>query len=206
MFLFSVYNITDVVYNNNDNNKITKDTVYINQTENTESLSIVRQDLITYNKYSNDVINDLVSNIDSASKKYNIPVGLLHSIFRIESEYRFWITHDPITVHGKRTNAIGLGGVVWEYWADSLKKYNIAKVKTDLYLYKNNIFATAAILRWIVNDLQRDSTTTKYNIISRLVKSYYGANSKRYKDKLIKVTSDLWLKRITISLINNKNK
>lgn len=172
-------------------------------------LSLIHEDLKTQNELSNIMINDIVSEMLSSSIKYNIPIGLLHAIFRIESEYRFWIDHPKvnITIKGKalQTNAIGLGGVIWEFWEDSLKAYNIAQKKSDLYNYSNNIEASAAILNWIiVSELKQNKKGNL--IIERIISRYYGAYDKDYHDKMIRVTSDLWLRRISKEIINLNKK
>lgn len=173
-------------------------------------LDIIRQDLITYQKLSPATIKTVINSIDSASKKWSIPVGLLHAIFRVESEYNFWINHPTVTVtvNGKRiqTQAVGLGGIIWEFWADSLAKYNIANTRTDLYLPKNNINASAAILRWITNVKLKKNTTTEYNLINNIISGYYGAYDKNYHKKMERITSDLWLKRIAKVLFINSSK
>jgi len=152
-------------------------------------LEIVKNDLKFYD-LSDEMQNTITEQIRVCANKYKIPVLLLHAIFRIESDYRFYVTHNIIYVKGAQTNAIGLGGVVWEYWADSLIQRRIALAKTDLFVPEKNIEATAYILRTIVNRY-------KHNInIRAIIKSYYGEDNKTYYDKMLTVTSDLFLKRI----------
>ena len=173
-------------------------------------LEIVKQDLITYQKFSPSTIKTVLTSIDSASRRWDIPVGLLHAIFRVESEYNFWIEHPTVTVkvYGKptRTQAIGIGGVIWEFWSDSLKKHNIAQTRTDLYLPEVNIEASAAILRWITNTKLEKNSTTEYNLINNIISGYYGAYDKMYHKKMERITSDLWLKRIAKMLFVKNHK
>jgi len=161
---------------------------------------IILNDLQTYNKLSENVIKDLVKSMYEASKTFDIPIGLLHAIFRVESEYNFWVEHKliKITINKKRitTKAVGLGGIVWEFWSDSLKTHHIAFKRSDLFIIKNNINATAAILRWITNSLLI-SPNNKNDLINKIIKRYYGAYSSDYFKKMVRVTSDLWLKRIS---------
>lgn len=157
--------------------------------ESQYELEIVRQDL-EYYELSEEMRNNIVRQIQICAERYRLPIMLLHAIFRIESDYRFYVTHNIIYVKGAQTNAIGLGGVVWEYWADSLIQRRIALAKTDLFVPEKNIEATAYILRTIVNRY-------KHNInIRAIIKSYYGEDNKTYYDKMLTVTSDLFLKRI----------
>jgi hypothetical protein len=163
-------------------------------------LNVVKRDLITYEKLSLTTINELITAIDSASNKWNIPVGLLHAVFRVESEYNFWIDHPKVTVTIKDTRktvqAVGLGGVIWEFWSDSLAKHNIALKRSDLYLPEKNVQASAAILRWITDRKLKKQGTTEYNLINQIISGYYGAYDSQYHSKMMRITSDLWLKRI----------
>lgn len=173
-------------------------------------LDIIRQDLITYRKLSPETISTVLTSIDEASKKWDIPVGLMHAIFRVESEYNFWIDHPTVTVtvNNKRvtTQAVGMGGIIWEFWSDSLKKYDIAQTRTDLYLPKNNINASAAILRWITDNKLQNNSTTEYNLINKIISGYYGAYDQTYHKKMERITSDLWLKRIARVLLFKEKK
>jgi len=203
--LFGTFKVLNTAYG------IEKETIAIERTANTiididnVSMDIVRSDLETYNKFSFRMIDGISNSIKAYSKKWGVPVGLVHSIMRIESEYKFWIEHDPIniTVHGKKikTKAVGLGGIVWEFWADSLKKHNIANTRTDLFLYDTNIEASTAILKWIINDELNKPYNNEINLINKIIKRYYGAYNQDYYNKMIKVTSNLWLKRIARTLI-----
>jgi len=172
------------------------------------STDITKSDLRTYQRFSERMVNDISDAVVLYSEKWNIPIGLTHSMMRIESEYKFWVEHAPINikVHGKRINtkAIGLGGIVWEFWADSLRKHNIAHERTDLFLYDVNIEASTAILRWIVDSEINKPYINERNLINRIIKRYYGAYDKDYHNKMIKVTSDLWLKRIARTLIETQ--
>ena len=166
------------------------DKVQVCKEDKRYELAIIRDDLKEYD-LSENLSNVIIDKIEEASKKYKIPVMLLHAIFRIESDYKFWIEHDIITVKAQKTRAVGLGGIVWEYWADSLTHKNIAKTKSDLFLPQVNIEATAYILRVIVN-----SYNDKKINIREIIKRYYGVDDNVYYEKMLNVTSDLFIKRI----------
>lgn len=79
-------------------------------------LEFVRQDIEMYGYVSTQITNTIVQEIKNSSDHYKIPIGLLHAIFRVESDYRFHITHpDVVLKNGIKINAIGLGGVVWYF-------------------------------------------------------------------------------------------
>lgn len=168
-------------------------------------IELVQADLDTYENMSYQLTDRITSYIDSASIRYNIPIGLLHAIFRVESEYRFWITHPEVNIKYKdrylKTSAIGLGGIIWEYWKDHLARENIAFAKSDLYLPSVNILAAASILRYLIDDEINKGHASEYNMINTIIKRYYGAYDKEYYSKMMRVTSDLWLKRLAKQII-----
>lgn len=183
----------------------------IEVSDNVFEINLVNADLETYNditgKLSSRVRVVILKAMEKNCKKYNLPIGLLHGIFRTESEYRFYLDHTKINinVHGKSlsTNAIGIGGVVWEFWEDKLRSNGIAETKTDLYLPEINIEASCYILRSIINEELKNSN--QYNIIPRIITRYYGAYSEGYLSKMQKVTSDLWMNRMGQILISQGN-
>lgn len=166
---------------------------------------IIRVELDEYEDLSASVKNQIAGSILEASNEYNVPPGLLHAIFQIESEYRFNVIHAPIVVKGKKTAAIGLGGIVWEYWSKELIGADIAEKKSDLYIPRINIVAAAYILRDIIDEELQRKSTEKSNIISRIIIQYYGARSIAYENKMKMVTSNLWLKRMSRELASKKN-
>lgn len=166
-------------------------------------LSFVEDDLHTLgvSKYVQDTI---LETIDSCSSEYKLPIGLLHSIFRVESEYRFYIDHPVVNIKVKNslisTRAIGLSGIIWEFWEDSLKKHNIAETRSDLYLPEINIRAASYILRYMIDD-EMKKKQTQYSLLNNVVRRYYGAYSEEYMKKMEKVTSDLWMRRMSVELL-----
>jgi hypothetical protein len=181
-------------------------------TKNNENLDVsyemmfVEDDLHTYG-YSSRFIKIVKDAITSASKEFDIPIGLLHAIFRIESDYHFNITHPTVTVMVKGkpvvTNAIGLGGIIWEFWGDSLISKGIAENKMDLYLPDVNIRASAYVLRVLINQ-ELSKSGRKNFMLSSVITRYYGEYSQMYMLKMEKVTSDLWMKRITKEIVKKE--
>ena len=178
-------------------------------------LGIIKSDLQTYNKLSDENINDILNALKETAIRDTLPVGLLHCINRVESEYQFNIIHPVVNVlvKGKMitTNAVGTGGIMWVYWGDSLKKYRNIQMESDLFFPVKSIKATGYILRWMINDelrISRIDTARKINslnILSKIVKRYYGAYSDIYLSRMQNVTSDLWMKRIANDIINKKD-
>lgn len=176
--------------------------VYVNSNY---ELDIVKADLETYGS-SKMFLDIAIPEIKSTSEKYKIPIGLLHAIFRVESDYRFNITHADVVVPVKgksaKTNAVGLGGILWVYWGESLRSEKIAEVEQDLFLPNVSIRATGYILRYLIDSEIKAGGKNSYNILSNVVRRYYGAYSSLYMSKMQNYTSDLWMKRIGMELMN----
>lgn len=198
--------IFDLDNDNTDNKDISNSLSYYTENRYYE-LKIVRDDLITYGR-SERVSKIITETIEEVTEEYSLPIGLLHAIFRVESDYKFNITHPTVTVsvHGKNvtTNAIGLGGIVWVYWGDSLRSKGIADTELDLYLPDVNIRASGYILRYLIDDEMKRKELIEENILDNVIKRYYGAYSPIYLSKMEKVTSDLWMKRIAKDLIRKR--
>lgn len=163
-------------------------------------LSLVAADLMMYDYLSYDTEQLILKTLKEAVKEFPVPIGMMHGVSRTESEYRFWIDHPTVNVNvrGKRvtTNAIGIGGVIWEFWGDTLKHYDVAHARSDLYLPDVGIRAQACVLWCIIKEVMKDSTTKESNIVSRVQSNYYGAYSNLYMQRIKEVTSDLWMKRM----------
>ena len=186
-----------------DHSSVKVDTVdQIRQVET----QLIRYDLNEYSHLSTDIKDKIAKAILNTSQKYDIPPILMHAIFQIESDYRFNIDHDPVTltILGKivKTNAQGLGGIIWEVWQERLKAEEIAETKSDLYVPQNNIAATGFILRLIINE--ELSKKKSGNIVERIIAQYYGQASSRYENKMRLVTSKLMLKRIEREIKESK--
>lgn len=169
-------------------------------------IEIIKYDLQTYNNISSKMIDVIIGGIEKSSAKYNIPVGLIHAIIRTESNYEWWIVHKQIIVNGKKTKAVGLGGIVWEYWSKKLIENNIAKKRSDLFDPVININSVAYILSEIVKINIKNKKMTKWNVVDKIISNYYGVFNKEYKNKLIQYTSDLWMKRISSEIFNKYKK
>lgn len=162
-------------------------------------LELVEDDLKTYNHLSNNVRQEILDSLYGAYRRFKVPIGLMHAVTRTESEYRFWITHPNVRVkiHGKRvaTNALGMGGIIWEIWGDTLKYFDVAYNKSDLYMPGVGITAQACVLHLIIKEVMAGNVSIS-NIVPRVQAKYYGAYAKEYMARMKLVTSDLWIKRI----------
>lgn len=91
----------------------------------------------------------ILETILSESEKYNMNPLILYSMVYVESTFRHWLEHDLTTIvkNGKpvKIRAVGLTGVVWEWWGDKLKDAGIAETRGDLFDPVTNIKAGAYI-------------------------------------------------------------
>lgn len=162
-------------------------------------LSLVADDINMYDYLSPGVRQEILDSLYGAYKRFKVPIGLMHAVTRTESEYRFWIKHpDVVTkINGKMvaTNALGMGGVIWEIWGDTLKYFGVAYNKSDLFLPGVGITAQACVLSLVTDEVMRENTSVA-NIVARIQTKYYGAYAKEYMARMRLVTSDLWIKRI----------
>ena len=143
------------------------------------------KDMAQYPNISDCVKADIVNTVVFEAKRYNINPLILYSLLHVESSMQFWLTHKPviITIHKKKihTAAIGLGGVIWEWWGEKLVKAGIAQVKSDLYDPIKNIRATAFIygeLYKIPKHISADSQDESAML------RYFGGDFKVYFEKI----------------------
>ena len=169
-------------------------------------LGTIGLDLKEFPILSDETRKDIFTAIDNVSAEYQQPPMLLHIVFRIESGYQFWVEHPQVvvTIKGKKVpiRATGLGGIVWEFWADTLQKAGIAQTRSDLFKPAVNVRATGLILSILAE--QAVKTSSEGNILPVLISKYYGQFDKDYESKMMRYSSDLFWKRISRDLMNLK--
>lgn len=150
-----------------------------------------------YPKVSKRAKQEIINTVFEESAKYSINPLILYSLLHVESSMRPWIRHSTVTVvvHGKKvtTNAIGLGGVIFEFWKDKLIKADILESKSDLYDPIVNIKATA----FIYNELYKRKLLkgTKYRDISAM-RRYFGGNFESYSERIKSKISEITFSKI----------
>lgn len=91
----------------------------------------------------------ILETILSEAEKYNINPLILYSLVFVESSFRHWLEHDLTTItknnKQQKIRAVGLTGVVWEWWGDKLKDAGIAQTRGDLFDPVTNIKAGAFV-------------------------------------------------------------
>jgi hypothetical protein len=158
-------------------------------------LELVKADLETYGYLSERVIYEYLKGIQECYKEYKVPIGLMHAVIYIESDYRFWIEHDLVTLKelGYSVKAVGAGAIIWELWKDDLLKVDSTLKKTDLFTPYIAIKCSGIILHKLITE----ETAKGYNnIVNRVLIRYYGAYLQSRYDKTVKITSELWIKRM----------
>lgn len=121
---------------------------------NLSFVSITREDFMkdlqaNYPEVSTRAKKQILQTIMDESANYDINPLILYSVLYVESSFHPWIEHTPvnITINKKstRVRAVGLGGVVWEWWGSKLKAAGIAETRGDLFDLETNIKATAFV-------------------------------------------------------------
>jgi hypothetical protein len=186
-------------------------------------LDLVKADLDTYGTLSEKVKKLIIDNIADVHRNRHIPIGLMHCIFRVESDYRFNIDHPDVmvkvgqckTIKGNsnnahldfpnrmiKTHATGMAGIVWYFWKDSLIANGIAEKESDLYLPDVSVQACGLVLSIQIKEIMSTSAVAPgHDLIDRLICAYYGAYCSLYRDKMQKITSDLWLIRMSKDIL-----
>jgi hypothetical protein len=117
--------------------------VYVGKEDLLNDLTTHYPDVSTKTKIS------ILETIISEAEKYNINPLILYSLVYVESSFRHWLEHDLTTIvkNGKpvKIRAVGLTGVVWEWWGDKLKDAGIAETRGDLFDPVTNIKAGAFV-------------------------------------------------------------
>lgn len=153
--------------------------------ENKE-LEIIALDLDeSYPHLTQDQKEQIYMGIVEASNLYNIHPMILYSLLHVESSMRFWIEHptSTIEINGKKVKAqaVGLGGVMWEWWSDLLKEKNIAQKRSELFLIQTNIMASATIY----NELyMRPMHPKAHNKDESAMIRYFGGGYRSYFEKI----------------------
>lgn len=121
---------------------------------------------------------------------YNIDPKLVYATIYVESTFNEDAKHKPTYVRKlkREVQALGLGGVVWEFWGSYLKKNTTLTQKSDLKDPLKNIEATAAILAHLASfEIHPKAQTAEESASIR----YYGAHSGNYMRKIKKIRHSL---------------
>ena len=149
--------------------------------------NLLEINLKAYSKLSSVNQKIIIDTVLSESAKFNINPIILYSLLHVESSMRFWVEHNSIKVKINEkmisVRAVGLGGVVWEWWGDKLKKAKIAEVRSDLFNPEVNIKAAAFILNEYSKMKMLKGTKSKDE---SMLRRYFGGNFKSYSERIDK--------------------
>lgn len=141
-------------------------------------------DMLKY-KYLNDEFRyELANLIVENANKFNIDPKLLYAFIKTESAFNVKAMHKPTRVKAlnyKKIQAIGLGGVVWEFWGNELVTNTSIQKKSELRDYRKNIEATAYIISELSN---KKKHRLAKNDIDTIAIWYYGRYSYDYISKI----------------------
>lgn len=145
----------------------------------------LEKDLKQYSNISNRVKKDIIETVLTVANQYKINPLIIYSLLHAESSMNFFIEHTPVVqnINNKqvKTNALGLGGVIWEWHSDDLIREGIAEVKSDLYDPKINIRATAFVYDKMYKlEKIKDAKSQDESAMLR----YFGAANKGYFERI----------------------
>lgn len=161
-----------------------KNAYYENYIDFTKNYQIAMQsDLDSYNHLSESEKSEIMSSIFKYSDIYDVDPCILYAVLKTESEMHPKIEHNSTYIKSlnKKIKAVGLGGVVWEFWGTKLRDANIAKIRSDLFEIETNVAASAFIL----NELKHLPKLPKAkNITESMLMRYYGSQTAGYHKKI----------------------
>jgi len=179
--------------------QISKDNKYVPGTSFVQfaDKELMKDIIITYKGISNRVKKEIIETVLGESRKYKINPLILYSLIHTESSMRPWIEHKQttVTVNKKKikVKAVGLGGVVWEWWGDKLRAAEIAEVRSDLFDPTINVRSTA----FIYNELfkLKKHPKAKSQDESAMIR-YFGGGYKWYFERIDKKIAELIKNRL----------
>lgn len=130
-----------------------------------------------------DLKYEITQEITKHSIAYNTDPKLVYAILFTESRFRNGVNHTRTYVKQlkKEVQAIGMGGIIWEFWDDYLIANTSLKEKKDLEDWRKNIEATTAILAFLSNSkMHPKAQDAKENAAIR----YYGLHNAEYVKKI----------------------
>lgn len=162
------------------------DTLFINmQTEISQADILLNYEYKVNNIKKNQ--EKILNSILKYSTEYEISPIVLYSIIRTESQFKHNIEHPIVTLKsGKKVRAVGLGGVIWEFWGSKLKKEGIANSRDDLFKIEVNVAASAFVLSEFLKLDQLKNTSSK---LESALARYYGSAKAGYQNKIAKEMS-----------------
>jgi cell division protein FtsB len=156
-------------------------------------LSDIKKYVLAKKGISLKIKEDIFDAIVDGSTKYNLNPLVVTALIDVESSFRFWIEHQKTLVtldNGKKQHiqAVGLGGVVWEFWGKKLVKADIATTRSDLFNPEVNVLAICFILDNLTKKKLKEGAKTPME--SALLR-YFGGNYKSYLKKVSTRTFDI---------------
>ena len=138
---------------------------------------------------SDEDSKEIAALIPIYAKKYDIDSAVLFGVLWKESRFQHTVEHKPTNVKalGKTVQAIGIGGIVYEFWGSKLEAAGIIKEKEDLYLLDKGIESSAFVL----SELKKLGPLKGHNLTDSMLHRYYGASTKHYAKKVISKANEI---------------
>nr|DAK25824.1 MAG TPA: hypothetical protein [Caudoviricetes sp.]DAX61710.1 MAG TPA: hypothetical protein [Caudoviricetes sp.] len=159
-----------------------------NDLDNKESIDdyfskTMKNSINNFENISDTQKKKIIDNIFKFSEKYNINPVLVYAIIETESSFRPYLEHKRTYIPSlkKHIQAVGLGGIVWEFWKEDLKNNKIAYSRQDLFEIENNVEAICYIL-----DVYRnyEKLPQAKNITESMLMRFYGSAFAKYENNV----------------------
>ena len=159
-----------------------------NDLDNKESIDdyfskTMKNSINNFENISDTQKKKIIDNIFKYSEKYKINPVLVYAIIETESSFRPYLEHKRTYIPSlkKHIQAVGLGGIVWEFWSAELIKNKIAYSRQDLFEIENNIEAICYIL-----DVYRnyEKLPQAKNITESMLMRFYGSAFAKYENNV----------------------
>lgn len=151
----------------------------------------LEEDIKKYTNLSSRLQKVIIDEILATAERHNINPLIVYSVPHVESSMRPYLTHETVSViiDGKKTitAAIGLTGIIWEFWKPQLVAAGI-ETKSDLYDPVVNIRAFGIIYAELRDRPLHKLAKTKSE--SSLL-YYFGGSFKEYFERIDKKIGSL---------------
>jgi len=173
------YNVT--IYSNDRNITITdvnstdSNNTDFNLTKQEQKSKEAMKDELSEFNYLNYQDKEMITNeIINASRKYkDIDPEFIFAIIWTESRFKKNVVHKPFYYKGKRYQAIGIGGIVPEFWSKKLIADDVINNANDIKNVKEAIHSVA----WILNHFtQKKGNASKESKMYYASKNYFGSD------------------------------
>lgn len=150
---------------------------------------VLLQDLQKYKHLDFPTKSKISILVPKYAKKYALDYSILYSVLWKETRFIHTTQHNPTYIKSLKTTveAIGIGGIVCEFWCEKLKNAKIISQKEDLFYIENGIEASAFVL----SELRKLGKQKGYTLDQSMLNRYYGKPTQKYYKPILAKASQV---------------